>query len=58
MTSLKAGDGARKFTLLNQSGIEVSLTDFKGKKFQLYFYPKADTPDYSKHLRAEQVALT
>lgn len=32
------------FTTTDQNGDEVSLTDFKGKKVVLYFYPKASTP--------------
>lgn len=35
---------APTFTLLSDTGAEVSLTDFRGKKIVLYFYPKADTP--------------
>ena len=41
----KVGNLAPTFSLKNQSGNEVSLTDFKGKKnVVLYFYPKASTP--------------
>jgi peroxiredoxin Q/BCP len=32
------------FTTTDQNGEEVSLSDFKGKKVVLYFYPKASTP--------------
>ena len=35
---------APTFTLLNQDGREVSLSDFRGKKVLLYFYPKDMTP--------------
>ena len=35
---------APQFTTTDQNGEEVSLTDFKGKKVALYFYPKASTP--------------
>ena len=38
------GDAAPNFTALNQRGESVSLSDFKGKKVVLYFYPKDDTP--------------
>jgi peroxiredoxin Q/BCP len=41
---LKAGDRAPAFTLLDQDGKKVKLSDFKGKKVVVYFYPKADTP--------------
>jgi peroxiredoxin Q/BCP len=38
------GDRAPDFTLPDQDGREVSLSDFAGKTVVLYFYPKADTP--------------
>jgi thioredoxin-dependent peroxiredoxin len=41
---LKPGDKAPAFTLKTDEGKEVSLSDFKGKKVVLYFYPKASTP--------------
>jgi thioredoxin-dependent peroxiredoxin len=41
---LKAGDRAPAFTLLDQRGKKVKLSDFKGKSVVVYFYPKADTP--------------
>ncbi|OBU21299.1 thioredoxin-dependent thiol peroxidase [Photobacterium aquimaris] len=44
MNTLTAGMLAPTFTLLNQDGQPVSLTDFKGKKVLAYFYPKAMTP--------------
>ena len=44
MTHLKVGDKAPDFTAINQDGKEVKLSDFKGKKLILYFYPKASTP--------------
>lgn len=44
MTELKSGDAAPEFVLKNQDGKTVKLSDFKGKKLLLYFYPKADTP--------------
>lgn len=44
-SKLKAGDKAPDFTLSNQSGKKVKLSDFKGKKqVVLYFYPKDLTP--------------
>ena len=39
-TGMKAPD----FTLTNQHGEEVHLSDFLGKKVVLYFYPKDSTP--------------
>ncbi|MFZ7275817.1 thioredoxin-dependent thiol peroxidase [Avibacterium endocarditidis] len=44
MQTLKAGDFAPHFALLDQNEQLVSLTDFKGKKVLVYFYPKALTP--------------
>jgi peroxiredoxin Q/BCP len=41
---LKPGDKAPTFTLLDQSGTKVKLSDFKGRKVLVYFYPRADTP--------------
>jgi thioredoxin-dependent peroxiredoxin len=41
---LKAGDKAPDFTVNDQNGNPVSLSDFKGKKVVLYFYPKDNTP--------------
>ena len=38
------GQSAPDFTTLNQREEEVSLSDLKGKKVVLYFYPKAKTP--------------
>jgi peroxiredoxin Q/BCP len=40
---LKEGDKAPNFTGLNQDGETISLSDFKGKKVVLYFYPKDNT---------------
>jgi len=37
---LKAGDKAPDFTLIADSGEEISLKDYRGKKVILYFYPK------------------
>ena len=37
------GSKAPSFTLPTDGGGEVSLSDFKGRKLVLYFYPKADT---------------
>ena len=41
---LKPGVKAPTFTLLDQSEQKVKLSDFKGRKVLVYFYPKADTP--------------
>ncbi|MFC4556840.1 thioredoxin-dependent thiol peroxidase [Virgibacillus kekensis] len=42
--SVEPGKKAPDFTLANQDGDEVSLSDFKGKHVVLYFYPKDMTP--------------
>lgn len=44
MTNLKEGDKAPIFKGVDQSGNIVSLSDLKGKKVILYFYPKDMTP--------------
>jgi peroxiredoxin Q/BCP len=41
---IQAGDKAPQFTLPDQDGNDVSLSDFAGQTVVLYFYPKADTP--------------
>jgi peroxiredoxin Q/BCP len=41
---LSVGDRAPAFTLLDQDGQKVKLSDYKGSKVLVYFYPKADTP--------------
>lgn len=41
---LKEGTKAPAFTLPDESGNPVSLSDFTGKKVVVYFYPKDNTP--------------
>ncbi|MEG0441735.1 MAG: peroxiredoxin, partial [Oscillospiraceae bacterium] len=41
---LQVGAQAPDFTLDNQKDKSVSLSDFRGKKVVLYFYPKDNTP--------------
>jgi len=41
---LEPGSPAPDFTLDNQDGESVSLSDYRGHWVVLYFYPKADTP--------------
>jgi peroxiredoxin Q/BCP len=41
---LAEGDKAPSFTLPDQNGGKVRLSDFKGETVVLYFYPRADTP--------------
>jgi peroxiredoxin Q/BCP len=41
---LSEGDKAPSFTLPDQNGKKVKLSDLKGETVVLYFYPRADTP--------------
>ena len=41
---MRVGEKACDFTLQDQNGNMVSLSDFAGKKVVLYFYPKDNTP--------------
>ena len=41
---LQEGSKAPGFTLDDQDGRPVSLSDFEGQKVLLWFYPKASTP--------------
>jgi thioredoxin-dependent peroxiredoxin len=52
MTTLKAGDPAPEFTLLDQAYNLVSLSDFSGRRLLIYFYPEADTPGCTIQSRA------
>ncbi len=45
---LKPGDAFPAWTLQDQNGTTVSSTDFSGKTYLLYFYPKAMTPGCTK----------
>ena len=41
---LKLGAKAADFTLDDQDGTQISLSDFQGQKVLLWFYPRASTP--------------
>jgi peroxiredoxin Q/BCP len=41
---MQPGDIVENFTLPDQDGNPVNLTDFAGKPVILFFYPRADTP--------------
>lgn len=45
---LSPGDKAPNFDLLDQNENHVSLSDLRGRKALVYFYPKADTPGCTK----------
>lgn len=45
---LKEGDSAPEFVVNDQDGNEVKLTDFRGSRVVLYFYPKDNTPGCTK----------
>ncbi|RAJ92096.1 peroxiredoxin Q/BCP [Larkinella arboricola] len=42
--ALQIGDAAPDFETRDQNGNPVRLSDFRGRKVVLYFYPKDDTP--------------
>jgi len=44
MTNLKVNDQAPNFEAKDQNGNIVKLSDYKGKKLILYFYPADNTP--------------
>jgi len=48
MISLKIGEKAPDFELLDDKGNKTRLSGFKGKKVVLYFYPRDDTPGCTK----------
>ena len=48
MTRLAPGDPAPEFTLTDDTGTEVSLSDLRGRKVIVYFYPAAMTPGCTK----------
>jgi len=44
--TLKVGDPAPDFVLPDQAGVAIRLADLRGRRVVLYFYPRADTPDF------------
>ena len=48
MTRLAPGDVAPDFTLFDADDNAVSLSDYRGRKLVLYFYPAASTPGCTK----------
>lgn len=48
MSRLSVGDRAPAFTLLDHAGEKVRLSDFRGQRVVVYFYPADDTPGCTK----------
>ena len=44
---LELGQIAPEFTLQNTNGDDIKLSDYKGKKIIVWFYPKASTPGWT-----------
>ena len=44
MKTLKQGDAVPNFSAKDEQGNTISLSDYKGKKLVVFFYPKASTP--------------
>ncbi len=44
MNMLKVGDKVPEFSAKDQDGNSINLSDYKGKKLVVFFYPKANTP--------------
>ena len=42
--TVKVGQSAPDFSLIDQDGNLHQLHDYKGKNLVIYFFPKADTP--------------
>jgi thioredoxin-dependent peroxiredoxin len=42
--ALEVGKKAPQFTLPDEDGNEVKLSDFAGRRVVVFFFPKADTP--------------
>ena len=57
VVQLKVGAKAPAFTLNDQAGKKVKLSDFKGRRVVVYFYPKADTPGCTNQACSLQEAL-
>lgn len=57
MNRLNIGDRAPSFTLPDQNENSVSLSDYRGQKLLVYFYPKANTPGCTTQSCAVSEAL-
>jgi peroxiredoxin len=54
---IEAGESAPEFTLPNHRGEPVSLSDFRGRKVMLVFYPADFSPECSDQLSIYQEVL-
>jgi peroxiredoxin Q/BCP len=57
MAQLRLGDKAPDFSAADQDGNTVRLTDFKGRRLFVYFYPKANTAGCTAQAQAVRDAL-
>lgn len=57
MTTLKPNDKAPDFALSDQNGKKIKLSDYKGKKLLIFFYPQADTPGCTKQACSVSASL-
>jgi len=55
---LQAGDAAPEFTLRDQAEQNVSLSDFRGQRVLVFFYPRAMTPGCTRQAQAASTELT
>jgi peroxiredoxin Q/BCP len=51
-SDISPGAKAPAFSLPRDGGGSISLSDFKGRKLVVYFYPKADTPGCTREAQA------
>lgn len=58
MAKTRIGGKAPAFTVFGDNGKKVSLSDFRGKKVILYFYPKDNTPGCTRESCAFRDNLT
>ena len=57
MAKLEVGDPAPEFALEDQNGRTVRLSEFRGRKLLIYFYPRAMTPGCTKQSCSVRDAL-
>ena len=57
MSTLSPGDAAPAFSLPDQHGGQVALSDFRGRSLLIYFYPAADTPGCTRQSCSVRDAL-